>query len=208
MKLILPIGIRPPHPTEYPKGYDIELINTNRERAKIVPGYKICNPTEQEKFSAYIEVNVNADELWSVFLGLVEIIIPDDSYGIIGFKDEEYNLSPYTSKKHLLNLFLQYRFELLNDGFLAFGIAHNDEYSLNEVLVESFKYIKIWTTEESRVRELLHYFSLEVHDDLQFIDEFPVISESLSLKDFPEVRSASTIIENISQEFDKWLDGV
>ncbi|TGL50625.1 hypothetical protein EHQ61_09460 [Leptospira wolffii] len=85
---------------------------------------------------------------------------------------------------------MEYRFELLNDGFLAFGIAHNDEYGLNEVLVEAFKYIKIWTTEESRVRKLLHSFLLESHDDLRFMDEFPVVLESLSPTDFPEVKSA------------------
>lgn len=40
------------------------------------------------------------------------------AYGIIGFKDENPILSNFTDKQEIIDIFEEYKFELINDGYL------------------------------------------------------------------------------------------
>lgn len=80
----LPLGIRIPKKDEYPKGYDVNEINKRRESANIVAGYKF-NEINDEKYSYYVEINVDSEKLWEVFYTLSKNIISNTAYGIIAF---------------------------------------------------------------------------------------------------------------------------
>jgi hypothetical protein len=198
----LPLGIRVPNDNEYPKGYDVKSINEKRNSANIVEGF-IIKEESGERFSHYAEVNINVDRIWDVFCGLAYTLIQTEAYGILSFKEEKPRLSSFTEVDKIIEIFNEYRFELTNDGYIEFGIANYDKSSLNEIFVSSFKYMKIWTTKQELLIETLNSYGIHQIDNLQFIDEYPVVSEALSDKIVKGVRHYSEVIECIGEEFEK-----
>jgi len=198
----LPLGIRIPNSDEYPKGNDSKSINDKRNSANIIQAF-VLREVSGEKFSYYVEVNIDADKIWDVFCELTNKLIGDIAYGIIGFKDEEPKLSEYSKTERIVEIFEKYKFELTNDGYLEFGIANNDENSMNEIFVSSFKYMKIWTTSKVLLIETLNSFGIQQIENLQFIDEFPVVSEALSGSSVKGIRHYSEVMECIEREFEK-----
>jgi hypothetical protein len=138
----LPLGIRIPEFDEYPNKDDIEEINKKRDLANIIEGYTIREVTN-EKFTHFAEINVNADTIWDLFVNLSNTLFSNVAYGIIGFKGEEPILSNFTQKQKVSDIFQKYKFELSNDGYLLFGMAHYDDSSLNEIYIASYKYFKV-----------------------------------------------------------------
>ncbi|MCR3761927.1 hypothetical protein KYB31_23430 [Clostridium felsineum] len=179
----LPLGIRIPRNDEYPNGYDIDSINNKRNLANITEGFKITE-VKGEKFSYYATINIDVDKIWDVFCSLTSSLIDDIAYGIIGFKDEKPILSKFASIERVIEVFRKYKFELTNDGYLQFGIANYDDNSLNEIFVTSFKYMTIWTNNKEQLVETLNSFGIRQVENLQFIDEFPVVSEALTAKEY------------------------
>lgn len=53
----------------------------------------------------------------------------------------------------------------------------------NEVFVRSAKYLQIWTTYPKAVRRILESHGLPEVPNLQFIDDYARVSETLSLED-------------------------
>ncbi|SHJ96937.1 hypothetical protein SAMN02745163_02953 [Clostridium cavendishii DSM 21758] len=196
----LPLGIRIPKDNEYPDGYDVKSINDKRNSANIVEGFTI-KEVVGEKFSHYVEINVDVDKIWSLFCSLTRNLINDVAYGIIGFKEEEPTLSKFSKLEKIISIFQKYEFELVNDGCLEFGIANYNENSLNEIFITSFKYIKIWTNNKEGLIDVLNSFEIQEIENLQFIDEFPVVSQALSNSFNKEIRHYSEVIECIEREF-------
>lgn len=198
----LPLGIRVPRNDEYPNGYDVESINSQRNLSNITEGFKI-NEVKEEKFSYCAHINIDVDKIWDVFCSLTSRLIDDVAYGIIGFKDEKPKLSKFTNTKRVIQIFRKYKFELTNDGYLQFGIANYDDNSLNEIFVTSLKYMTIWTNNKDELVETLSSFRIQQVENLQFIDEFPVVSEALSINTCEGIKHYSDVIESIEKEFDK-----
>ncbi|URZ15348.1 hypothetical protein [Clostridium felsineum] len=203
MKLYkLPLGIRIPRDDEYPNGYDVKSINIKRNLANITEGFKI-NEVKGEKFSHYATINIDADKIWNVFCSLTSRLIDDVAYGIIGFKDDEPILSKFTNTERVIEVFRKYKFELTNDGYLQFGIANYNDKSLNEIFITSFKYMIIWTNNKEQLVQILNSFDIEKVENLQFIDEFPVVSEALTANEDDGIKHYSDVIEDIEKEFDE-----
>ena len=198
----LPLGIRIPNSDEYPKGNDVKSINDKRSSANIVQGF-VLREVSGEKFTYYAEVNIDADKIWDAFCNLTNKLIGDVAYGISGFKDEEPRLSGFAKTETIVEIFEKYKFELTNDGYLEFGIANYDENSLNEILVSSFKYVRIWTTRKDLLIQTLNSFGIEQIENLQFIDEFPVVSEALTDNIVKGINHYSVVMEYIEREFQK-----
>ncbi|HBF35925.1 MAG TPA: hypothetical protein DDW50_01220 [Firmicutes bacterium] len=199
----LALGVRIPRNDEYPKGYDPNEIKKKRDLANIVEGF-VLNGVSKKKFSHYAEVNVDVDKIWEVFCGIAKQIIKNEAYGIIGLKDEEPKLSGFTKLEKVIEVFEKFKFELTNDGYLEFGIAHYDENTLNEVFISSFKYMKIWTTKKDSLVEILNGYGIQQIENLQFIDEYPIVSEALSTGLMKGIRHYSEVIENIEREFNQF----
>ena len=194
----LPVGIRLPTKEEYPSNLDFEEIDAKRSAANIVQGYKLF-PVENQKYTHFLEVNVDADKIWDLFRQLVTKIKPDISYCIIGFKDDSENdfLSDFLPTYDILELLSEYSYELTNDGYLTFGAAYYNEKILNEIYVSSFKYLKIWTEYINEVIKILKQFGLNENEELNFIDEFPVCSCALIPDENNGIRHYSEVTENI-----------
>jgi hypothetical protein len=197
----LPLGIKIPQNEEYPVGSNVEKINNQRDSANIMEGFTF-KKVIGEKYSYYVEINVNADKLWDVFCALSNKLINNSAYGVIGFKEEKPTLSNFTSIEKIIKILEKYKYELLNDGYLEFGIASYNDKEMNEIFVSSFKYIKVWTPNIVLLTETLKEFGIRQIENLQFIDEFPVVSEALAVNIEKGIRNYTEVIESIEKQFE------
>jgi hypothetical protein len=187
-RLTFPLGVRLAKPDEVPGGYEASLAAA--AKVVITIGYTELGVAERD-FSAYFEINAHAPTLWSLVKDAVHTIIPEPAAPIVGVKDDEPFLGPYTTREAILALFEPHAHLLENDGLIEFGIIHHYQGRLEEVFVKSCKYIQIWTNDPVSVRALLKRHRIPPVDDLRFIDEFPMVSETLRSADgnarWPEV---------------------
>lgn len=197
----LPLGISIPLVEDYPKGEDVNTINRERQAANINEGFTLKDITDK-KYNVFAEVNIDCDELWMLFKSLAENLLPEEAYGIIGVKGEEVTLSDFTDKAKIINIYEDFKFEICNDGFIQCGIAYYNEDSLTEILITSFKYLQIWSSDKYKLIDVLESFNLYEEVGLKFIDEFPVISYSLSEKN-EKAKNFLDIINNISEKFER-----
>ena len=93
--LIFPSGVRFPRDDEFPAEYEEE-----RDRiaaANITTGWVEMNFSDRG-YAAYFEVNVHAPRVWQVVRDIAEAILPNAAAPIVGLKDEEPVLGPYTTR--------------------------------------------------------------------------------------------------------------
>lgn len=72
---------------------------------------------------------------------------------------------------------------------------------MDEVFITSFKYLQVWTSNKDLLVEVLEDFNLLEQEKLNFIDEFPVVSEVLSTDTIEGIRHYSEVISVIEEEF-------
>ncbi len=146
--------------------------------ARITTGYIATNAADQP-YSAYIEANVHAPDVFTVFTSLAFGLMPDIAAPLIGIKEEEPIFGPYTDRAWAVGVFGPYIDILQNDGFLEFGILHQSEFAFEEIFVASSKYFKIWTSNGQLAETILRSNNIPRCETLQFIDEYPMVSESI-----------------------------
>lgn len=198
----LPKGIRIPEKTEYPASENYDEIQKKRELANINEGY-IIKAVENKKYTYIVEVNIDIDKLWDLFEKLSNNILPEIAYGIINLRDEKPVLSNFVKKEKIIELYLNYYYELLNDGFLEFGIAFYNDKIMNEIYVRSFKYIQIWTSNLKELINVFEEFNLKEYKILNFIDEFPVVSIALESNNEIKIKHYTDVFDEISKKFQK-----
>jgi len=172
--------IRTPRPDEVPQHQDILDKIELRQAANIVEGFTLRNDSShQQLFKFYSEINIDNSKLWDLFVTFL-VQFPDEISFIYNHIDAETpTFSPYKDKFEILNVISSYELELTQDGFLEFGIIfHTNDY-FEEVFVKKAKYLQYWGVHFQRFEEIMKTFSLKRIDDLNFIDEFPVVTESL-----------------------------
>lgn len=177
--LIFPRGVRFPTKNEVPKGNEEALESISK--ANITTGY-IRNDDGGENFSAYFEANVHAPNIFSVFQDLARSLLPNTAAPLIGLKEEETIFGPYTDFDSAIAVFEPHRDLLQNDGFLEFGITFQYEGKIEEIFVESSKYFKIWTNQPDLVVNIFENVGIPKCETLEFIDEYPMVSESFDKK--------------------------
>jgi hypothetical protein len=179
--LILPECVRLLRPDEVPVHDDRDQILEQvaaGHRARFVAGY-VLHLVERPGYSAYAEVNVHAPELWRLFRALTVELLPEHGALLIGPKDEEINRCPYRSKDALLDTLEPYGEALARDGLVQFGLIWQRSGRTEEVFVEPAKYFKVWTNHPDRLQRVLAAHGLEQAEHLDFLDEFPRITESV-----------------------------
>ncbi len=176
--LQLPPTVRTPRPDEVPDNPDIRQRIEARQSANIVQGFTIQqNPTASFPYKFYAEINVDNENLWSFFKTLVLQLPPEVSF-IYG-DGENPCFSKYLDKYGLLNQIEPYKTELTQDGFLEFGMIYQYETYMEEVFVKRSKFIQYWGMDEERFRNTLKDFGIYEVAGLNFIDEYPLVTEAL-----------------------------
>jgi hypothetical protein len=192
-------GIRPPRHDEYPTGSEPAKVDTLRDAARIEPGYRL-REAKDERFMA--EVNVDVDRLWETFEALA-FVLPDPVSGIVGVKDDEPMFGEYADKAAVLATLHAVRDELCHDGFLAFGVIHQTATENEEVFVTSAKYLRVWGADLARFRATMTRLGLDEIPELAFIDEFPIVSETLRATRGETARHFGEVIDEVRRRFDE-----
>jgi hypothetical protein len=146
--------------------------------ANITTGF-VVTTCEDPGFSTYIEANVHADEVWSVFETLALRLLPDVSAPLVGWKDDAATLGPYTDKAGALAVLRAHAESLQHDGFIEFGLMFQQGGKTEEVLVKGSKDLRIWTNNPTVAIETLSSLGVPSAEKLQFIDEYPRVTERL-----------------------------
>jgi hypothetical protein len=146
--------------------------------ANITTGFVLTTSVDPG-FSTYIEANVHADEIWSVFETLASRLLPDVSAPLVGWKDEEATLGPYTDKVAALDVLRAHAESLQHDGFIEFGLMFQQGGKTEEVMVKGSKDLRIWTNNSEVATETLLSLGIPSIEKLEFIDEYPRVTERL-----------------------------
>src|SRR5262249_6076568 len=117
--LILPRGVRFPRSQEFAADSEAEQIRISK--AQITTGYRLI-PTPGSGYSAFIEANVHAINVFALFHDLAVTLLPRTAAPIIAVKDGETHLGPPTIRAAALRIFEPHAQTLQHDGFLAFGL--------------------------------------------------------------------------------------
>ena len=131
----------------------------------------------------------------------VRALLPAVAAPIVGVKGEDPILGPYTTTAAALAALKPHARHLQHDGFLEFGLIYQVSGVTEEVFVRSVKYVQVWTNQPDRAAESFARLGLPEMPDLQFIDQFPRVSESLQTADgnaeWPDV------VEQLRAAFDE-----
>ena len=177
-----------PEPLEFPRGVrfplESEIPGTQSDvlakisKARITTGY-VVHKADGELFDAYIEANIHASNVFDVFRKLAFALLPDVCAPLVGIKEDEPVFGPYTDRAWALAVFEPYIESLQHDGFLEFGLIHQSEAAFEEIFVASSKYFKIWTNYLDAAQTVLHSAGIPECNELEFIDEYPMVSLSV-----------------------------
>lgn len=181
-ELQLPPTIRTAYPNELPQSQENLDNIQRRQTANLVQGFTLKpNTLHQEPFAFFCEINIDNSSLWRLFQAFL-IKFPDEVYFIYGRKDDDnLNCGPYKDKFEILNILSPYEIELTQVGFLKFGIAiQTDEY-FEEIFVTPAKYMQYWGANPEPFKTIMKTFSLTQIDDLNFIDQYLLVTEALRL---------------------------
>ncbi len=201
-RLELPPTIRTPRPDEVPNDAEIASAISEAANANIVEGYILHTEIPNDSlYKFYAEVNVDNPRLWSLIESLLSLL-PDEISFIFGHIDGEPLFSDYDIKENILNVISPYKKELSQDGFLEFGFIYQDEENLSEIFIKKPKYIQFWGTSLKPFREIMNKFLISETADLNFIDNYPLVTESLKHL-FPEYTDTATIITKLKGIFKK-----
>lgn len=193
--------IRIPDLSEIPRSNSSAIDKLHeRESANIVEGYTITpNTTDNLPFKFYAEININNSRLWSLFKAFV-LKFPEEVSFIFNQIDEDILYGEYQDKYTILNLIEQYSIELTQDSFIEFGIIYNSVNFLEEIFVDSTKYLKYWGMNEKAFRETITKFDLLEISDLHFVDEYPLVRENLKLHR-QDINETYLIIDRFKEQF-------
>lgn len=178
-----------PEPLRFPRGVRFpradEILRTwppdSLERiasAYITTGY-VVGSGKPGKYAAYIEANVHADRVWEMVRALVLALLPEVAAPIVGVKDEKPVFGRYTTRDAAIAVFEPYVDSLQHDGFLEFGVMFQQSGKTEEVFVPSAKYLRVWTSKAKVARGVLESHGVPEVAKLEFIDEYPRVSETL-----------------------------
>jgi hypothetical protein len=146
--------------------------------ANITTGF-VLTTSADPGFSTYIEANAHADEVWTVFEALASRLLPEVAAPLVGWKDDEATLGPYTDKAAALAVLRAHAESLQHDGFIEFGLMFQQGGTTEEVMVKGSKDLRIWTNNLAVATETLSSLGIPRVEKLQFIDEYPTVTERL-----------------------------
>lgn len=174
--LILPRGVRFPHPDEFPAGSEAEQARIRQ--AQISTGYRLI-PNTGGAYAAFIQANAHAINLWALFHDLALTIMPRVTAPIIALKGGDSFTGPYTMRAAALRVFEPHVQALQHDGLLAFGLISQQNGMTDQIFVQPSKDIQIWTNQPAGARPVFARHGIPEVKELQVMGQFSLVSESI-----------------------------
>jgi len=192
--LQLPPTIRTARPDEIPMEEETLARIRESATANIVEGYLLkYNDSHDLPFSFFAEINIDNTKMWSLFKSL-SVQLPEMICLVYNLKDEDPFYSGYMEKFELLNKIEEYQIEIINDGFFEIGVLYADDTFMEEIFIKSSKYLQFWGVDEPRFRNTMAEFDLFEIPNLNFIDEYPLVTEALSIHNI-EAKETLEVLE-------------
>jgi hypothetical protein len=201
--LELPVNIRVPRMDEVSSDPIMMMRMKARESAKIVEGYAFRGNDidEGEPYTIFSEINIDNSRLWALFERLAEVVCyPRMKLLYKNIDDENQSNTEYVETKEIIAKLAKYKTELTQDGFLEFGLFHKDENVLIVLYVKKGKFIQHWGMDAALFESVMREFSLEHIPDLNYVDQYPLMTESLKQYN-PDVLETSEVIEYLKSSF-------
>jgi len=168
--------------------------------ANLIEGFTFNDNVGRDSiYSFFCEINVDNSNLWEVFKSLL-LSYSEEVSLLFGHIDFDTNYGIYVDKLKILNELEPFKLELTQDGFLEFGVIYQDESKLKEIYVKKTKYIQFWGTDKTEFLKIMTKHSIFQVDDLNFIDEYPLVTESLRTH-YSQVLETDILIEKLKNIF-------
>lgn len=200
----LPNTIRPARFDEVEKDSATDERLRQLAHANIVEGYTINDNNEMDKdkrlpFDFYAEINVNNSRLWDVVMTLSEEL-PEVASLVFGYPGATPFYGNYVYKSDLLEEIKFYKKEFSCDPYIEWGILTSDKNQLIEIYVPNTKFIKFWGVDKESFKKVMAHLNLFEVKDIEYIDEYPIIRESLSKFDVL-AKTPKKIIEMLFKKY-------
>ncbi len=124
------------------------------------PANAMLVDSSDDRFSFYAEANVEA------LVGRVAALVTSE------LDDEPVSLGS-ASTSAIIELLEPHQHQLVHDGWIQFGLVHQDDRSLAEVFIAPTKHFRVWGSDEKRFRSVLPDHAVPEMESLEFIDEYP-----------------------------------
>jgi hypothetical protein len=174
--LRFPRGVRFALPDEVPRSARNAVERS--ANAQIMTGF-VSISCENVGYSAYLEANIHADETWAAFEALAEALLPQVAAPLVGWKDAKPTLGPYTDKSAAIAVLRPHKESLQHDGYIEFGLMFQTNGRTEEIFVKAAKHLQVWTDQGDIAESTLVSLGVPKVERLQFIDEFPRVTERL-----------------------------
>jgi hypothetical protein len=178
--LILPHGIRFPQASELPPGSDADWVRINQ--AQVTTGYRLL-PNAGGSYAAYLQANVHAINLFTVFHDLAFTLLPRVASPIISIKDGETHAGPYTIRAAALRIFEPHKEALQHDGYLGFGLICERDGVTEQVFVQPSKHVQVWTNQPVLARAVLARHQIPEKPDLEVMEQYPLVRTAFESPD-------------------------
>ncbi|QNR25126.1 hypothetical protein [Croceimicrobium hydrocarbonivorans] len=199
--LELPPTVRIPREDETPPDKSVRERLKKYTTANIVEGYSLSKnlkTSDSPLFDFYAEINVNNSRLWNLVSNLASLF-PENLSLIFGYDSDHLFYGNYREKHSILTEIEPFKRELVQDGFMEWGLIYHDENRLVEIFVKGPKYLQCWGDNLQAFLEIIETFGLNEIPNLEFIDEYPKVIESLWHMD-NSVYQTSELIEKLKEK--------
>jgi hypothetical protein len=169
-RLILPAGIRLAYKDEIPEIDDVSWSRV--QSANITTGY-VIKETPDYQYPFYAEANVDAPVIWDVFCDLCLGLLGPYAELIMSEIDDEPTSLGTSRTDSLLDILGQHAYQLVNDGFVQFGLISLQKDLASEVFVTTTKYFQVWVKDVAQFRSIMAKHGIFEVDELEFLDEYP-----------------------------------
>jgi len=195
--LLLPVTVRTAKKSEIPLTEDLMERLRLREQALLVEGFSFFDTRDAAlSYHFFSEINIDNPNLWLLFKRLT-MMLPEEVCLIFQHIDNEPSYSQYLDKFEILNKLDEYQQELSMDGYMEFGLMFQDDDCLVEIFVKRTKYIQFWGKNEALFRKAMQDLALTEIPGINFIDEYPLVTEALSLH-HPELMNTSDLLKALA----------
>jgi len=191
---------RSPNPDEIPNSSDVLAAIDQRKQTNFVEGFILKRVDSNEfGYKFYAEINIDNYMLWLLLKEFI-LLMPQNVALIYGHIDDSPKYGNYLDKYELINKIESYSIELTQDGFLEFGVICSNDNYLEEIFIKKAKYVQYWGVDENNFLSLMDKFDLRQFEKMNFIDEFPLVTESLKIHN-TEVRDTFDVIQDFDRMF-------
>lgn len=146
----------------------------------LVEGYRI-GFADDKRFKFMAEINIDNDRLWPLLIELGKQL-PEPVCMLFGLIGEQVQYSKYTDFQYIMDLLEPLQREIVQDGFLQFGLLH-DDVEFVEVYIKESKTIMFWGVNHEAFAAIMQQFGLPHVPDIAFAEYFPLVTTSLASMD-------------------------